>query len=232
MSPARLSSWSLLLLASVAVLACSSESGRSGDEGANEKRTAPSASRVWATRPRIVVLGDSLTAGYGIGKDQAYPAALQSRLDAEGYRYEVVNAGVSGDTSAGGLGRLDWSLDGDIRILIVALGANDGLRGLPTADMRRNLETIIERAQQRQIQVLLAGMEALTNLGPQYRRSFHNVFPELARQFHTAFMPFLLEGVAGQPQLNQPDGVHPTAEGARAIADHMWPILQPMLKER
>lgn len=181
---------------------------------------------------RLVALGDSLTAGYGIGQDQAYPADLQRRLDAAGYRYEIVNAGVSGDTSAGGLNRLDWSLDGDVRILIVALGANDGLRGLPPAGMRRNLATIIERAQQRRIRVLLTGMEALTNLGPQYRRAFHDVFPDLARQYDTAFMPFLLDGVAGRPELNQPDGVHPTPAGARVIADHLWPVLEPMLKER
>lgn len=235
MSPARISSWSLVLLTSVATLACSAGSGRSQDEGTSEKRgagAAPSASAAPSSRPRIVALGDSLTAGYGIGKDQSYPAVLQRRLDAEGYRYDVVNAGVSGDTSAGGLSRLDWSLDGDVRILILALGANDGLRGLPPADMRRNLATIIERAQERRIQVLLAGMEALTNLGPQYQRSFHDVFPELARQYHPAFVPFLLEGVAGRPELNQPDGVHPTSDGARAIAEHLWPVLQPLLKER
>jgi acyl-CoA thioesterase-1 len=178
-----------------------------------------------------VALGDSLTAGYGLPKEQAYPALLQRRLDAEGYRYEVVNAGVSGDTTAGGVNRLEWSLDGDVRILIVALGANDGLRGLPVVEMKRNLSTIIGRAKDRNITVLLAGMEALTNLGPQYRRAFHDVFPSLAREHDVAFLPFLLDGIAGRPEYNQPDGVHPNAEGARRIADHLWPALEPLLVE-
>jgi acyl-CoA thioesterase I len=177
----------------------------------------------------VVALGDSLTAGLGIAKDQAYPAVLQRKIDAAGLRYEVVNAGVSGDTSAGGLSRLEWSLEGDVRVLIVALGGNDGLRGLPVAEMRRNLGTIIERAQQRRIKVLLAGMESLTNMGPQYQGAFHDVFPALATQYRVAFVPFLLEGVAGRAELNQPDGIHPTPDGARAIAEHVWPFLQPLL---
>jgi acyl-CoA thioesterase-1 len=176
-----------------------------------------------------VALGDSLTAGLGISRDQAYPALLQRRIDAAGYRYEVVNAGVSGDTSAGGLSRLDWSLEGDVRVLIVALGGNDGLRGLPAVEMRRNLGAIIERAQQRRIRVLLAGMQTLTNMGPPYQRSFQEVFPALAVQYRVAFMPFLLEGVAGRADLNQPDGIHPNSEGARVIADHLWPFLEPLL---
>ncbi len=196
----------------------------------NVAATAPNAARVAPTsRPRIVVLGDSLTAGLGIPKDQAYPAVLQRRMDAAGYRFEVVNAGVSGDTSAGGLSRLEWSLAGDVRVLIVALGGNDGLRGLPAAEMTRNLGTIIERAQQRRIKVLLAGMETLTNMGPTYQRDFHEVFPALAARYRVAFMPFLLDGVAGRADLNQPDGIHPTPEGARAIADHVWPFLEPLL---
>jgi acyl-CoA thioesterase-1 len=180
-------------------------------------------------RPRIVVLGDSLTAGLGLSKADAYPALLQQRLDRVGLRWEVVNAGVSGDTTAGGLARLDWALDGDVRILIVALGGNDGLRGLPVAAMRRNLSTIIERAHRRKVEVLLTGMEVLTNMGPEYRQQFHGAFPDLAGQHHVAFLPFLLEGVAGRPDLNQNDGIHPTAAGARIIADHVWAVLQPML---
>lgn len=176
-----------------------------------------------------MALGDSLTAGLGLAADQAYPAVLQRRLDAAGYQYEVVNAGVSGDTTAGGLSRLDWSLEGDVKVLIVALGGNDGLRGLPVSQMKRNLVTIVDRARQRHIKVLLAGMDTLTNMGPQYRTAFHDVFPEIARERRVDFLPFLLEGVAGRPDLNQPDGIHPTAEGARVIADHLWPILEPLL---
>jgi acyl-CoA thioesterase I len=183
-----------------------------------------------APRPRVVVLGDSLTAGLGLDRAEAYPAVLQRRIDAAGYRFEVVNAGVSGDTTAGGLSRLDWSLDGDVRILIVALGGNDGLRGLPPGDMKRNIETIVSRARSRGIAVLLAGMESPTNMGSDYQRRFHDVFPAVAREQRVAFLPFLLEGVAGRADLNQRDGIHPTAEGARAIADRLWPILEPMLR--
>jgi acyl-CoA thioesterase I len=183
-----------------------------------------------APRPRVVALGDSLTAGLGLGRIEAYPAVLQQRIDAAGYRFEVVNAGVSGDTTAGGLSRLDWSLDDDVRILIVALGGNDGLRGLPPGEMKRNIETIVGRAKSRGIAVLLAGMESPTNMGSDYQRRFHGVFPAVAREQRVAFLPFLLEGVAGRADLNQRDGIHPTAEGARAIADHLWPILEPMLR--
>lgn len=194
---------------------------------------SPSASLVRPSgpppRPRLVCLGDSLTAGYGLSKDEAYPALLQQRLSAAGHDWEVVNAGVSGDTSAGGLSRLEWSIEGDVRILVVALGANDGLRGLPVDAMSANLSRIIERAQAREIQVVLAGMEALSNMGPAYRRAFHDVFPALARRYHVAFVPFLLEGVAARPELNLPDGVHPNAAGQRRIANLLWPAIEPLL---
>ncbi len=183
-----------------------------------------------SSRPRIVVLGDSLTIGLGLPVSEAYPSLLQRRFDAAGYDFEVVNAGVSGDTSAGGLTRLEWSLDGDVRILVVALGGNDGLRGLPPDEMKRNLAEIIRRARARDIAVLLAGMESLTNMGPDYQRRFHDVFPALAREQGVSFLPFLLEGVAGRADLNQNDGIHPTAEGARVIADHVWAALEPMAR--
>jgi acyl-CoA thioesterase-1 len=191
---------------------------------ADERRTAPI-----ATRPRVVILGDSLTAGLGLPPDQAYPTLLQERLDKEGLKYEVVNAGVSGDTSAGGLARLDWALEGDVRVLIVALGGNDGLRGLPAEELKGNLSQIIERAQKRHIQVMLAGMEAPPNFGQSYIVSFHQVYPDLARQYKVSLVPFLLLGVAGIDGLNQRDGIHPTAEGARIVADNIWPVLRPML---
>ena len=190
----------------------------------------PSLPSVQATRPRVVALGDSLTAGLGIHPDEAFPAVLQKRLDDAGMSYDVVNAGVSGDTSAGALRRLDWALDGDVRILIVALGGNDALRGLPVDDLRSNLSAIIERAQARKIQVLLAGMEAPPNYGPSYAQSFHGVFPDVARQHKVAFLPFLLQGVAGIARLNQPDGIHPTVEGAQIVADNVWAVLRPMVK--
>jgi len=188
--------------------------------------TAPAA--VAATRPRIVVLGDSLTAGLGLAARDAYPALLQQRVDSSGLNFEVINAGVSGDTSAGGLERLDWALQGDVRILVVALGGNDALRALPAEELKRNLAQIIERAQARGIAVLLAGMEAPPNFGRDYIVSFHSVYPALAKQYHVAFVPFLLQGVAGNDSLNQRDGIHPTAAGARIVADSVWAALKPL----
>jgi len=175
-----------------------------------------------------VFLGDSLTAGLGLAMSESYPALVQRRLDAEGLDFEVVNAGVSGDTSAGGLARLDWALEGDVRILVVALGGNDALRALPPEELQRNLAAIIERAQARGIKVVLAGMEAPPNFGRDYIVSFHRVYPALAQKYHVAFVPFLLQGVAGSETLNQRDGIHPTAAGARILADHMWAALKPL----
>jgi acyl-CoA thioesterase-1 len=183
--------------------------------------------------PRIVVLGDSLTAGFGLAStDLAFPADLQRRLDQAGYHFQVINAGVSGDTTAGGLRRLEWSLRGHVQVLIVALGGNDGLRGIPVAEMKSNLAEIIETAQGRGIRVLLAGMEAPPNYGPAYTREFHAVFRDLAAQYHVAFLPFLLAHVAGVGELNQADGIHPTPEGAKIVADNVWGVLQPMLGAR
>ena len=176
----------------------------------------------------IVVLGDSLTAGLGLATDEAYPAVLQEHLEAKGLKYQVINAGISGDTSAGGLSRLDWALEGDVRILVVALGANDGLRGLPVPQLKSNLATIIERAQRRGIEVVLAGMEAPPNWGADYTRAFHDVYPALAKEYKVALVPFLLEGVAGINQLNQRDGIHPTAQGDRIVADTVWSVLEPI----
>ena len=174
------------------------------------------------SRPRIAVLGDSLTAGLGVAKAAAYPSLLQERLDAARLDFEIVNAGVSGDTSAGGLARLDWALDGGVRILIVALGGNDGLRGLPAE--RTPVATWLadqpRRAQLRGITVILAGMEAPPNYGRDYIVSFHKVYPALAAKYRVALVPFLLQGVAGDEALNQRDGIHPTAAGADS-----WPTM-------
>ena len=181
--------------------------------------------------PRIVALGDSLTAGLGLPRDEAYPALLQRKLKEAGIPLEVVNAGVSGDTSADGLRRMNWALEGDVRLLILALGANDGLRGLPPGQMKSNLQTIIHRARQRGIPVLLVGMEAPPNFGEQYAAAFRQVFRDLARENNVTFVPFLLEGVAGVSTLNQGDGVHPTSAGAARVADHLWPAVKTMIEK-
>jgi acyl-CoA thioesterase-1 len=181
------------------------------------------------TAPRVVALGDSLTAGLGLPPEQAYPALLQRKLNEDGSGLEVVNAGVSGDTSADGLRRANWALEGDVRLLILALGANDGLRGLPVNQMKENLQAIVHRAKQRGIPVLLVGMEAPPNYGEQYARAFRQVFQDLARENGLRFVPFLLEGVAGVPDLNQADGIHPSSAGAARVADHLWPDVKTMI---
>ena len=178
---------------------------------------------------RIVFLGDSLIAGLGLPRAQAVPALIQDRLAAEGYEYEVINAGVSGDTSAGGLSRLDWSLEGDVAVLVIELGANDGLRGLPVTQMKRNLDQIITRAKARDITVILTGMEAPPNYGALYTAEFRKIFRDLADEHDVVFVPFFLDGVAGIPSLNGRDGIHPNAEGARIIAGTIWRALEPVL---
>ena len=183
-------------------------------------------------RPRIVFLGDSLTAGYGLAKDQSVPSLIAARLAGMGLDYEVVNAGVSGDTSAGGLSRLEWSLDGAVRVLVVELGANDGLRGLPVDAMRDNLDAIIKRALGRGIRVVLTGMEAPPNYGQAYTNEFRAVFRDLATSHGVTFVPFYLEGVAGNPRLNIADGIHPNPEGARIVEQTIWRAIEPLLSDR
>lgn len=219
-----------LVCGSVLVSGCGSQKADPGRAAAAATSNVPAPQDSRDARPRVVVLGDSLTAGLGLAQDEAYPSLLQQRIDAENLPFQIVNAGVSGDTSAGGLSRLDWALDGDVRVLIVALGGNDALRGLPVEALRRNLSTIIERAQARHIQVILAGMEAPPNFGQSYIVSFHQVYPDLARKYDVTLLPFLLQNVAGIDTLNQRDGIHPTAEGARLVADNVWAVLHPLLK--
>ena len=182
-----------------------------------------------AALPRIVFLGDSLTAGLGLAREHSVPSLIQARLNAGGYRYEVINAGVSGDTSAGGLSRLDWSLDGDVEVLVIELGANDGLRGLPVSGLKRNLAEVITRAKGRGVTVILTGMEAPPNYGAVYTTEFRQVFRELAREHQVVFVPFFLEGVAGIPDLNNSDGIHPNPAGARMIEQTIWRALEPVL---
>ncbi len=233
--------WSLRLSVclSLGVFACGGESPEPARTGvpasandAAQPKAAPPPASVADERPRVVVLGDSLTEGLGLLAEEAFPALLQRRIDAEGLRYAVRNAGKSGDTSAGGLSRLELALEGDVRLLVVALGGNDALRGLPVDALERNLSMIIERAQQRDIRVVLAGMEAPPNFGESYIVSFRKVYANLAQRYMVALVPFLLQDVAGIESLNQRDGIHPTAEGSRQVADNVWSVLRPLLKDR
>jgi acyl-CoA thioesterase-1 len=179
-----------------------------------------------------VAFGDSLTAGFGVSVNDAYPARLELLLREQGYGYRVVNAGVSGDTTAGGLRRVDWILKARPRIVILELGANDGLRGLPPERTRDNLARIIERLQAAGATVILAGMRVPPNYGDDYATAFAAIFPDLARRYSLTLIPFFLDGVAADPTLNQGDGIHPNAKGYRVIVERIWPILRPLLARR
>jgi acyl-CoA thioesterase-1 len=179
---------------------------------------------------RIVALGDSLTSGHGIGPARAFPAILQRHLDAAGYDYQVVNAGLTGDTSAGALSRLPSLLDADTRILIVMLGANDGLRGVPVAQLKANLGAIISEALKPGLAVLLCGMEAPPLYGWDYSARFHRAYHELAARFQVPLVPFVLMNVIGRPDRLQADRIHPNEAGSRLIAERVWQYLQPLLR--
>lgn len=185
-------------------------------------------------RGRIVVLGDSITAGYGLTPSQAYPALLQGMLHAAGLQYEVVNAGVSGDTTAGGLRRVDWALSRGADVVIIALGGNDGLRGISPKQTAANLAGIIEKARAKApgVSVIVAGMQMPANMGPEYVEEFRSVFPRVASEAKVPLVPFLLDGVGGVGELNQPDAIHPTAEGQKRIAETVWAVLANVLRER
>ncbi len=181
------------------------------------------------SRPVIVAFGDSLTAGLGLPVDEAYPAQLERRLREAGDPHRVINAGVSGDTTAGGVRRVDAVLSYKPVIVIVEFGANDGLRGLPLSQTRTNLAAILDRLRSAGVPVILAGMKLPPNYGPEYTEEFAAIFPELARTYGATLMPFFLDGVATRPQLNQEDGIHPTAEGYSVIVDRLLPLLGPLL---
>jgi acyl-CoA thioesterase I len=181
-------------------------------------------------RPVIVAFGDSLTAGFGLPEDQTFTSLLQRKIDEKGLRYRIVNASVSGDTSAGGVSRINWVLgEGPIKFLILELGGNDGLRGKPVAEMKKNLAEIIERAQSREVTVILAGMEAPPNLGEKYTGEFRQAFRDLAKKYKLTLIPFLLEGVAGRREMNQPDGIHPNSTGEKLMTENVWQDIEPLL---
>ncbi len=217
---------------------CTAGCGKEGQPGSTASTAEPApavappvASKTEDERPKIVCLGDSLTAGLGLVETQSYPYLLQQKINEDGFSYEVVNAGVSGDTSAGGLRRLDWALQENVRVLVVALGANDGLRGLSVAEMKENLGKIIETAQNRNIIVILAGMEAPPNYGAEYAAAFRQAYREVALRYKVLFIPFLLAKVAGVSSLNQADGIHPNVAGAAIVADNVWAVLKPVLDQ-
>lgn len=184
-----------------------------------------------ADRKTVVILGDSLAAGYGVTSSEAYPALLQAKIDASGLPFRIVGAGVSGDTTAAGLSRLDWLLQRKTDVLIVELGGNDGLRGIPPATIQANLQAIIDRARKKypDVKIVIAGMQMPINFGRAYVDAFAKVFSDVAGKNHAALVPFLLEGVGGEVSLNQPDGIHPTSAGHKILADNIWKVLKPVL---
>lgn len=221
---------SLLFVA--ALLGCN----RVSDDSPARSTLAGSSTRATAStpaRPAVVFLGTSLTAGFGLDPDQAYPALIQQKIDSAGLDYKVVNAGVSGETSAGARARIDWLLRQPVAVLVIETGANDGLRGLPANALRDNIQAVIDRARRRSPppRIVLVGMAALPNLGRVYAQRFQAVYPELARKNDVPLVPFLLDGVAGVDSLNQPDGVHPTRLGQRRMAETVWRVLEGVLRD-
>ena len=182
----------------------------------------------------ILFFGNSLTAGYGLDPSDAYPALIQKKLDSLGYDYQVINAGLSGETTASGVTRLDWVLDRQpVDIFVLELGGNDGLRGIDLTETRRNLEAIVDsvREASAETEIILAGMMIPPNMGEQYANQFQKIFPEVAQQEDVHLIPFLLQGVGGEPELNQADGIHPTAEGQKIVANNVWEVLEPLLQK-
>jgi acyl-CoA thioesterase-1 len=208
--------------------------------GCEEKRSPSAKNRQESQEARgeedfegtIVAVGDSLTAGYGVAADKAYPARLQERLLAEGFRYRVINAGVSGETSSGTLSRIDWIMTLDPDIVILETGANDGLRGIPAELIEKNLNEIVRILKERNVTVVLAGMQMVGNLGRGYTEELRKVYPRVAEKQGISLIPFFLESVAGNPELNQQDSIHPTAEGYGIVANHVYPYVVEAIEKR
>ncbi len=224
-----LTSWLLLLTG------CSRNDAPSQDGVVQRDRSPESTSgsaEAVAERYIVLFLGNSLAAGYGLSPEEAFPNLIQNKIDAAGLPVEVVNAGVSGETTAGGLARVSWLFQQQIDVLVIELGGNDGLRGIPVAATMANLQAIIDaaRAENPKVRIVLCGMKVPPNLGLSFTSRFERIFSALADKNNVALVPFLLEGVAGDPRLNLPDGIHPTPEGHRIIAETVWETLEPVVR--
>lgn len=198
------------------------------DEQSNEETKE----LVQESKPTILFFGNSLTAGYGIEEDEAFPALLGERLDSLGYNYRIINGGLSGETTAGGLSRLDWFLEEEPEIFILELGGNDGLRGIALDETKKNLKAIINTVKNKfpSTKILLAGMQIPPNMGQEYTEQFREIYPQVAEEESVQLIPFLLEGVAGDPELNLRDGIHPTEEGHKIVVENVWPYLKELVK--
>jgi len=219
-----------LFVLSLVVISCGNRESKSNTDktlDSADQKTAVAA----AKQKNILFFGTSLTAGYGLDPTEAYPALIQNRIDSLQLPYKVINGGLSGETSAGGKGRIDWLLKQRVDIFVLELGANDGLRGLPVAQTIKNLQAIIDRVKAKypDAKMVLAGMQVPPNMGSKYAADFKNIFPELAKKNQMALIPFLLDKVGGVPKLNQADGIHPTAEGDKILAENVWVVLRDLL---
>lgn len=203
------------------------------DQGARTETTSEDEEVTSERKKTIVFFGNSLTAGYGLEPSEAFPAIIQQRIDSLGLPYRVVNAGISGETSAGGKGRIDWLLKQPVDIFVLELGANDGLRGINPKETYQNLAAIIDKVREKnpEVEIVLAGMQMPPSMGQRFTTEFREVFARLAEEKDAALIPFILEGVAGEKELNQGDGVHPTVEGQKILADNVWEVLEPVLND-
>lgn len=215
---------SLVMIVYLLLMGCSGESS-SNEDASKASAVTP------VTRRIIVAMGDSLTAGLGVDESKAYPAQLQKKLAGDGYNFDVVNAGISGETSSGALSRIEWVISAlKPEIIILETGANDGLRGISPDILEKNLDRIISVIKANNIDVLLCGMKMLPNMGPEYSKTFAGIYAKIAEKHAVPLIPFFLEGVAGNPQFNQPDGIHPTAKGYSRIVDHIYPYVLDVIK--
>ena len=203
------------------------------DSSSSDENTDQSVTITESSAKKVIIFfGDSLTAGYQLDPEEAFPARIQEIVDSLGLKYTVINAGLSGETTSGGLNRINWILNQNADVFVLELGANDGLRGIPLNETRQNLQAMIDvvRTKNRNTEIVLAGMQIPPNLGQEYTQEFKEIFTELADENKVALIPFLLDGVAGNPELNLPDGIHPTPEGHRIVANNVWEVLEPIVK--
>ncbi|WP_449439784.1 arylesterase [Pedobacter steynii] len=228
----RFKASTLIILLSVVLASCGNNQNKQTDESkANPAEAAPVATEVLVKEKNILFFGTSLTAGYGLEQGEAYPELLQKKLDSLKLPYKAINGGLSGETSAAGKNRIDWLLKQPIAVFVLELGANDGLRGVAVNETTANLQAIIDKVKKKypQAKMILTGMEVPPNMGAKYASDFRNMFKELAAKNEMVFLPFLLEGVAGIPKLNQNDGIHPTSEGQKILAENVWTKLKGVL---
>ena len=215
------------------IFSCGERRTEKGERSAEKEKESEvrESERSTESKKTIVFFGNSITAGYGLELSDAFPARIQEKLDSMNAPYKVVNAGVSGETSSGGKGRIDWILKQQVDIFVLELGGNDGLRGIPLSETKKNLQTIIEKvkAKNPEAKIIVAGMQIPPNMGKRYTNEFRSMYPDLAKKNNIALVPFILEGVGGRAELNLADGIHPTAEGHRILANNVWSVLQGLL---